>query len=137
MDRTSRGVVACPQCACWSKPGDLDGTCRRHAPKTSDTIDEVARWPLTHRTDQCGEGIPAKAFMRPAVTCRTCIYWRHKDGGIVPYNGRDQPPRWWLEAGHCTSFAPTPSVELGHRGFWRATHVSDGCFDGETDESVA
>src|ERR1035441_3568644 len=91
MDRNSRGVVICNQCACWTNLNQRDGTCKRHGPNTSDTQDEVAHWPLTHEGDQCGEGIVAAVAAPSSMTCGDCVYWRSPpDGGLVPYGQRDQ-----------------------------------------------
>jgi hypothetical protein len=136
MKRISRGVVSCNQCACWANLNQRDGTCRRHAPNTSDTMDEVAHWPLTHKGNQCGEGIVAASAPPPSVTCRSCVFWHAPpDGGLDPYGRRDQLSEWWKHAGHCTRFSPRPSSNPGDRAFWRVTHVTDGCFDGEARQS--
>jgi hypothetical protein len=108
-----------------------DGFCRRHAPNTSGTIDEVAHWPLTHHDDQCGDGVAAEAASQPSTTCSGCAFWRSSpDGGLAPYARRDQLTEWWKHAGRCTRFSPSPSSDTGYRAFWRVTHMTDGCFDG-------
>jgi hypothetical protein len=134
MERSSRQVVRCHECACWAELNQLDGSCRRHAPNTSDTVDEVAHWPLTHLDDQCGEAIAAQTATRRGVKCNDCVYWRRPSGGLFPYGRRDQLSEWWKQAGRCTRFSPWPSPNPGARAYWRATHETDGCFDGEAKE---
>jgi hypothetical protein len=133
MERTSRNIVTCNQCACWADLKVRDGNCRRHAPGVGETVDEVAHWPLTHSNDQCGDGIIAQAGRR-GVICAACTYWRRPPEGLFPYGRRDQLSEWWKHAGHCTRFAPWPSPNPGARAYWRATHETDGCFDGEAKE---
>jgi hypothetical protein len=99
-------------------------------------MDEVAHWPLTHQGDQCGEGSVVEAGVASAVTCLNCVFWHAPpDGGLDPYGRRDQPTEWWKHAGHCTRFSPSPSSDAGYRAFWRVTHATDGCFDGEAGRS--
>jgi len=129
MGLTSRNVVACHQCAFWVGLNARDGTCRRHAPRPGDAIDEVAHWPLTHHDDQCGDSAVAGAAVEPRVTCSECIYWR-TSGGLAPYKRREQWSEWWAHAGHCTRFAPYPMAATGYRAFWRVTHATDSCCDG-------
>ena len=134
MDRGSNGVVTCHECAFWVDLNQRDGTCRRHAPAASDTMDEVAHWPLTHRGDQCGEGAPAKSGIT-GITCDKCVYWRAPpEGGLAPYSRRDQLSAWWSNAGHCTRYAPMPTPTPGYRAYWRVTHATDGCRDGATEQ---
>ncbi len=129
MDPSSH-VVVCNQCAFWTHPGTHDGTCRRHAPETGDSVDQVAHWPLTHHDDQCGEGLEVEKA-RAMPRCSECVFWRWPPkGGLQPYDRRDQLSGWWAHAGHCTRLAPRPSSALGFRAFWRVTHETDGCRDG-------
>ena len=36
----------------------------------------------------------------------------------------------WRQAGFCVRHAPSPAGDVGWRGFWRATHATDGCAEG-------
>jgi hypothetical protein len=38
---------------------------------------------------------------------------------------------WWERSGYCTRYAPGPSSEEERKAFWRITHVTDRCGDGE------
>jgi hypothetical protein len=125
-------VVYCENCVFWMDVNERSGVCRRHAPKTSETIDEVTHWPVTHREDQCGEGRLAHAEGDRPITCEMCRFWRKPPpGGLKPYSRRDQLSEWWTKAGHCVRMAPRPSASLGYRAFWPVTHMTDGCCDGE------
>jgi hypothetical protein len=137
MERVSGDVVSCQECACWAKINQRDGSCRRHAPHVSGTIDEVTHWPLTHFDDQCGEAIDAQTSSTHGVACAACVHWRRQPDGLSPYNRRDQPSEWWRHAGHCTRFPPWPSSELGSRAYWRVTHETDSCFDGKSKGRIA
>jgi len=58
--RTELTRVHCGDCFYWDTiklaqyPGT--GTCKFNAPITNDTEDPL--WPLTHKTDWCGDGVP-------------------------------------------------------------------------------
>jgi len=135
MYQNSRRIAACRQCAAWVDLNQRDGTCRRHAPQAGDTPDEVAHWPLTHTDDWCGEGLAATSTVQHEVRCEACVYWRRPPDGLFPYGRRDQLSEWWRHAGHCTRFSPLPLPVPGVRAFWRVTHATDGCFDGEAKQS--
>ena len=64
----------CEQCEHWQDMGNNSpvGICRRYAPKPATMISIDGRkptvfWPLTNRTDSCGESIEADAEAAVAV----------------------------------------------------------------------
>jgi len=53
-------MVRCEECIYWEPMGDKKyckfGWCHRHAPSPLSSGDTSWRWPLTSRTEWCGEG---------------------------------------------------------------------------------
>jgi hypothetical protein len=129
-------IVPCQHCTFWEHiSSSSEGRCRRHAPAFAEVINDVAHWPLTHAEDSCGEGVGTELAHAEFIKCSTCVYWRHRIGGVDPVQRRDQLEAWWREAGHCVRFAPQPSSEPGARAFWRVSHANDFCFDGSVKQS--
>jgi hypothetical protein len=122
-------ATQCGHCVYWQQVDDVNGYCRRHAPRASETMDEIAHWPLTRRGESCGEGKDGAAAA--PVKCEVCIYWRQVGAGIDPLVRRDQLSGWWRQAAYCVRYAPVPSRDPAPRAYWRATHTDDGCFDGK------
>jgi hypothetical protein len=97
-----------------------------------DRADVIAHWAMTKSREGCGEGVRLSAATSGLVSCGQCRFWRaNPDGGLDPQNRGDARRAWWREAGHCVRCAPDPSSEPGYRGFWRATHISDTCGEGQ------
>jgi hypothetical protein len=125
------GMTTCGTCAFWRRVGGSAGTCRRYAPAAGHGTAEVARWPVTRPIDFCGDGVVSAAA--PGQTeCRACRYWYQPavSQGLNPMNRRDERKAWWDQAGFCVRHAPSPGLEPGYHGFWRATHAMDGCAEG-------
>lgn len=100
----------------------------------------IAHWPIVMPTDRCGSGWtpPAEKKKRkkkgePAkIQCEACFHWWQPNGQPVkPDFRRGLPQTWWDQAGYCTRFAPSPGEEEDRRVFWKITHSSGGCGDGE------
>ena len=119
----------CSACAFWRKLREMDGVCCRRAPDATHRPETVAHWPLTHRTDGCGDGVAAPVLSL-GTYCSNCVFWRRPDQGLHPLNRGDMPTAWWERAGHCTRHSPRPVREPGPRGFWRATLDVDFCGEG-------
>ena len=64
----------CGACAFWRKLRDNEGVCCRWAPEATSHPEAVAHWPLTHRTDGCGDGVAAAVSL--GADLRNCVYWR-------------------------------------------------------------
>ena len=95
---------------------------------------EVTHWPETDAADCCGDGLATATSSVSLTMCRECTFW-HKPAtglGIQPIDRRDEREAWWRQAGYCVRHAPFPSGEAGWRGFWRATHATDGCAEGKS-----
>lgn len=129
MTTRLRPQPRCDSCAFWRRMEREGGSCHRRAPSTSSSGDEVAHWPRTHADDACGEWSPDRPIA--TLSCGDCVHWRHPKQGIIPLDRKDQLQDWWAHAGHCIRTAPSPDAQPGNRAFWRATHESDGCYDGE------
>jgi hypothetical protein len=128
-------VQSCGGCGFWARHGEHDGACRRHAPRPAERADAVAHWPMTRATEGCGEGAPRGPRTPALPHCDQCRYWRgNPGGGLTPQNRRDERQDWWASAGRCVRHAPGPSSDPGSRGFWRATHRSDSCAEGEPND---
>lgn len=124
-------TVLCGQCAFWERNGGSNGTCRRSAPRPTERADDVAHWPSTAAREGCGDGVVRRDEAVAVILCPQCRYWHtNPGGGLTPQNRRDERQDWWASAGHCARHAPGPSSDPGCRGFWRATHASDGCAEG-------
>ncbi len=122
---------SCATCRFWDEAAH--GLCRRRAPVTADQPDRVAHWPSTEAGQRCGDGVERAAEAKERVSCGRCVFWHpNPAGGLDPQDRRDERADWWREAGHCLRHAPLPGSDPGCRGFWRATHVTDGCGEGET-----
>ncbi len=122
------GPENCGACAFWRKLRDNEGACLRRAPEATSRPEAAAHWPLTHRTDGCGDGVAAPSML--VADCGACVYWRRPEHGLHPVNRGDMPMSWWARAGHCTRHAPRPTSEPGPRGFWPATLNADLCAEG-------
>jgi hypothetical protein len=127
-------VTRCDGCAFWRHMNGPAGTCRRMAPWAGHGAAEAARWPETDAAEGCGDGRPAAAQSPPLPRCRDCLYWREAvaGAGLNPLDRRDHVKGWWRDAGYCVRHAPAPTTEPGFRGFWRVTHATDGCGEGQT-----
>jgi hypothetical protein len=132
MADTRSGLTACGGCAFWRHMSGVGGTCHRNAPAPGHGSSEVAHWPGTDATDSCGDGAAAATSTVHVTLCRDCRYWHDPTAGrgLSPVDRRDQTKGWWMQAGYCVRHAPGPSREPGYRGFWRATHATDGCAEG-------
>lgn len=131
---TGGALTLCDTCRFWDKVGGA-GFCRRHAPSASERPFQVARWPETRATDGCGEGEPRDSGSTdatgPEQICKLCVFWHRPGIGIEPGQRGDHLRAWWRDAGYCRRFAPRPGVDIGEHAFWRATHATDHCFDGQ------
>ena len=126
------GVSSCSDCAFWQRVGPQTGNCRRRAPNPSDSVDQIAHWPMTSAHERCGDGVLRGEAAPALVTCGACVFWQsNPTGGLDPQNRRDARVEWWREAGHCVRHSPSPSSEAGARGFWRASHERDCCAEGQ------
>ena len=92
---------------------------------------ELAYWPLVQPTDRCGAGETVNDGTE-TVACRQCIHWFQPGGvGIRPDYRQGLSVEWWEHSGYCTRFAPGPSSDEDRRAWFRVTHASDRCGDGE------
>lgn len=122
-------MTQCAACAFWDQSAAQRGLCRHGAPSTGERPDTIARWPATGPQERCGDAVPAGDAA--IVRCGGCRYWwPNPNGGLNPLDRGDERLAWWREAGHCLRHAPRPGADPGHRGFWPATHHSDGCAEG-------
>ncbi len=119
----------CGACAFWRGLREHEGVCCRRAPDATQRPESVAHWPLTHRTDVCGDGVAAPRFSLGA-SCARCAHWRRPAQGLHPVNRGDMSMSWWAQAGHCARHAPRPVSEPGPRAFWPATLDVDFCGEG-------
>lgn len=125
-------VGGCGECTFWAPDGESDGLCRRGAPPPTNRVDQIAHWPLTHKHDRCGDGAQRGPQTARLVSCGECRFWRtNPGGGLDPLDRLDARRDWWDVAGYCVRHAPGPSSNAGNRGFWRATHHTDACGEGE------
>ncbi len=133
MTDFSPTLQPCSGCAFWEHAGVDQGMCRCHAPRPGTEVDEVAHWPETLAEDGCGAGIHHEPENARVIRCADCAYWHqpHRGKGLFPMNRKDEVTSWWAQAGHCRRHAPCPSSQPGQRGYWRATHESDGCAEGK------
>jgi hypothetical protein len=131
MTEADRLESHCATCMHWREASPHEGACRRFAPDPCDAANEAAHWPRTHGAEGCGEW-RVRSVEASGTTCGRCLYWDHPVDGLRPEARADQSARWWEQAGHCRRRAPKPSNAPGWRAFWRATHVSDGCCEGES-----
>lgn len=103
--------------------------CRRHGPQPSTDKDNVlAFWNLTRETDRCSAGTTTKTITH----CGDCLHW-YQPGG-QPLNPRFRQglsAEWWADSGLCAAFPPGATIDKGRWVFWRVTHASAGCGDGE------
>ena len=66
------------------------------------------------------------------TSCGQCGHWQtNPDGGLNPTDRNDKRMAWWRQAGLCVRRSPGPSSTPGNRAFWRATHTTDFCAEGE------
>ena len=109
--------------------------CRRHAISPGNEQYEVAHWQRVKPTDRCGDGatiIEAEADDPRIVPCDLCMHWFQPDGQpITPDHRHGLGHDWWSNSGLCTRWAPSAVTEEDRRAFWRVTHASDGCGDGD------
>ncbi|MDB5243763.1 MAG: hypothetical protein JWP57_4389 [Spirosoma sp.] len=120
---------SCSGCAFFQPKGTL---CRRHASGPGNEEWELVRWPLVRPVDRCGVGVEIEDGKEGTVSCGHCIHWlQPDDDGLKPDYRQGLSREWWKEAGYCTRFSPSPSTEEDRKTFWRVTHSSDRCGDGE------
>ena len=126
-------LTRCATCRFWQRH-NVEGICRRNAPRTIDRPYIAARWPETRAIDGCGEGEPEPATNPDRTvahfTCLDCVFWDRPGLGIEPTYRDDHQAAWWRAAGFCRRRAPLPGADVGTHGFWRATHATDYCFEG-------
>jgi hypothetical protein len=130
---TGESFQSCQACRFWDRKGSTTGSCRRHAPSSSERDHEVARWPETSGADGCGEGEAEIPEGRAAIltsSCKDCLFWLRPGIGIEPVQRGDRLRAWWEGAGFCRRFAPRPGAAIGGHAFSRITHATDHCFDG-------
>ena len=127
---------ACTACAFFvADANGALGTCTRHAPSTSQNEFEIVHWPKVLPTDRCGVGVSITHVGACVVYCQACVHWLQPRGsGVVPEYRQGSPMEWWAESGICTRFAPSPVVDDDTRIYWRVTHSSSHCGDGEALE---
>lgn len=108
-------------------------SCHRHAPGTASEEYQFTEWPLVRPTDRCGEGAEVgDGTGEQAASCGMCVHWwRPDDKPPAPAYGQGKPAEWWKDSGICTRFAPGPSGSEDREVFWRVTHITDSCGDGE------
>jgi hypothetical protein len=133
MSDAGSGLTACGGCAFWRSIGRVSGSCHRRAPEPGHGTAETAHWPETEAAEGCGDGLAAATSATRLTACRDCVHWREARAGhgLVPLDQRDHVKGWWSQAGYCVRHAPRPAAQPGYRGFWRATHATDGCAEGE------
>ena len=119
----------CGVCAYWRKLREAEGLCCRRAPDAGNQPETAAHWPLTHRSDRCGDGVAGPPFSRGAH-CANCRHWMRPEHGLNPVNRGDMPKAWRARAGNCTRHARRPLHDPGPRGFWAATVDVDFCGEG-------
>ncbi len=137
-------AVSCSHCLYWRSFNHNVGLCRRHAPGPGGRADEIAHWPETRSFDRCAEGRDAAGSAEPdkggpvgqpsvMLHCTDCMHWHqpHPGAGLDPVDRGDERRAWWDRAGRCMRHAPWPGGSPGTVGYWRATHHSDGCGEGE------
>ena len=131
MTKYAPGEPRCDKCVFWRHAEARDGLCRLLAPWAGDEPNAVAHWVRTKHEDFCG-AFQAKedANARRFVFCAQCRYWEHVPGGIMPIDLADRLPAWWSRAGHCKRHPPRAATLPGAKAHWRATHKSDGCYEG-------
>jgi hypothetical protein len=125
--------ASCAACVYFPSLPAQGGRCRRHAPSPCQEAFEVARWPRVRQTDRCGSGAAVTDGTGPGmVTCVSCAHWLQPNGEpIRPDYRKGLAVEWWAESGYCTRLAPSPSSEEDRRAFWKVTHATDGCGDGD------
>jgi hypothetical protein len=124
-------AASCRQCAFFQAPASR---CRRHAPGIGSEEMELTYWPLVKPADRCGAGQTVDDGTE-TTACGRCIHWVQPDGvGIRPDYRQGLGVEWWEKSGYCTRFAPVPNNDEEKRSFWRCTHASDRCGDGEEAE---
>lgn len=123
-------TLTCQNCTFWASGAGKAGHCKRNAPRPTEAVDQIAYWPETFAADWCGEA-QARTELPSTIRCEACAFWSRVGlDGIFPIDRLGARTDWWREAGHCVRHAPAPSSDGGQRGFWRATHKSDGCAEG-------
>lgn len=121
-------VQSCRDCAFYQPSVSR---CRRHAPGLGFEELELTYWPLVKPTDRCSDSAEITDGT-DTVSCGRCIHWLQPGGvGIQPDYRQGFSVEWWERAGYCTRYAPTPSNDEQRRAWWRVTHTSDRCGDGE------
>ena len=105
--------------------------CRRHAPSPAEEEFLLTHWPPVRETDRCGDGTDA-GESDAQVRCGRCVHWYLPNGEVLAPPVRYGRSRdWWGQAALCTRSAPSPGGDEHRRVFWRVTHESEGCGDGE------
>lgn len=118
---------SCGGCG-FRRQGENKAPCRRHAPAITDTELALTCWPPVRDDDRCGSGDMAGVI----VTCGNCQHWFLPNGEpLQPMARFGRSKDWWGNAAFCTRFAPSPSSEDHRRVYWRVTHSTDGCGDGD------
>lgn len=119
---------ACKECAFYYVP---ESQCRRHAPGTTNEEFEITQWPTVSPKDRCGSG-ELVTDGSAVVSCGRCLHWHQPGGvGVNPEYDEGIEPEWWAQTGYCTRFAPGPSGEEGRDTYWRVTHRTSACGDGQ------
>lgn len=126
---------ACAECVFWLRDGSL---CHHGAPSPGDEQNEIAYWPVVKDTDRCGGGATAlDPNGRQIIACEQCMHWHQPGGhGIRPAFTGLRKKEWWENSGLCTLPAPAPGTERNRKVYWRVTHATAGCGDGETVPEV-
>jgi hypothetical protein len=126
-------VLLPARCAACVYRSAASSFCQRHAPQPAEDEFELAHWPRVRPTDRCGAGASVTDGSGPSIVrCETCIHWLQPgDEPIRPDYRKGLPAEWWEKSGICTRFAPGPSSDEERRVFWRVTHATAGCGDGQ------
>ena len=129
----SRLPTNCVGCVYYPALPEPGGLCRRHAPGPGQDAFEVAHWPKVQPSDRCGSGAAVTDGTGPGVVkCGACAHWLQPNGEPVrPDYRQGLPAEWWALSGYCTRLAPSPSTDEARRTYWKVTHATDGCGDGD------
>lgn len=126
---TADVAVSCDTCNFVDERDPSDPRCRRHGNATAYEEFEIAHWPQVPKVRRCGQWQPRSAT--GATPCSHCAHWVHPEGGVRPDYLMGVEPEWWADSGLCTPFAPSPSGEDERRIYFRVTHSSSWCGDGD------
>ena len=139
MTDTPTLPASCADCV-YRPSHPLPGvSCRRHAPSPGEEEFEPVHWPKVLPDDRCGSGAAVGDGTGPGVvSCQACMHWYQPRGlAVKPDYRKGRSVEWWAESGYCTRLAPSPSAEEERKIFWRVTHASESCGDGDAAQSVA